>query len=623
MTKRAKTSLEARLCLLMIGTLFAVLLGVGHIAIRSQRIAFSEQMQTRFDSVARSLSLGAGQIASGDNHALTSALESRVRTSEAGLEYIVIADQQGKTLFAASKSLASKASTHGAWWWHVVRMVVGKGRISPEDIYSTSVPITLAKGAVGTFRAGFRASSADEGLAAVEAKLVLSILAGFVVGIVLCLLLAKSVSKVLRSITHSARAVAAGNFSCSVPVTDGGELGELAQVFNHMIEMLSTSQERLMERANTDSLTGLYNHRFFQERLAEEMSRSARYGSSLSMLMIDIDYFKNYNDTHGHPSGDAALRDVAQILMNTIRETDTAVRYGGEEFAIVLPETVAHEAELTAERIRSAVAGYHFVNASGETVGLTVSVGVAEYPAHCSDRTSLISTADVALYHSKARGRNCVTVFDSKSPAVPKPDPCKLYVLLHAEDDKTLDALSDAIDAKLKLPIGHSHVVSQRATAIAKKLELSDGDCSSIQLAALLRDVGQIAVADSVLGKTSSLSKEEMAQVAAHPCLGHAIIQKAPHLSSMLPAVLHHHERYDGTGYPNGLIGEAIPIAARVIAVADAYQSMLTARPHRRRMSPGEARMELVEKSGTQFDPKVVQAFLEVLADEGPKKKAA
>jgi diguanylate cyclase (GGDEF)-like protein len=432
-----------------------------------------------------------------------------------------------------------------------------------------------------------------------------------VAGILGAIVFALRTRKRVGELVEKLRLVAAGDYTARAEVAGIDEFGELGRAFNSMVGALARARDLLIEKANTDSVTGLYNHRYFQERLAVEFSRAIRYPSSLSLLMIDIDHFKLFNDMNGHPAGDHALREIAAIISGQVRDVDVAARYGGEEFAIILPETSANQAEVLAHRIRESVDGRVFEQTNPQCCKLTLSIGVGEFPSHCSDRASLLRAADGALYQAKMRGRNTVVIFDGESGGDPKPDPHKLYVLLHATDLTTVEALAAAIDAKHGHPSGHSVAIARLAAELGAKLGMSDEARTSLYVASLLRDVGQIAIPDSVLEKSDRLSEDEMKLVEKHPSLGHAIVQKSPYMAAMLPAILHHHEHFDGSGYPDQLVGDKIPLAARIIALADAYQSMMVDRPYRGKLDPAAAQSELERLAGTQFDPEVVKTFLQ------------
>lgn len=446
-----------------------------------------------------------------------------------------------------------------------------------------------------------------------------AIISAIMAGIIGTIAIAKRMRKRLRSLVEKIRLISAGDYTARADVRRIDEIGELGRAFNSMVDHLARSRNLLVEKANTDSVTSLHNHRYFQERLTSEFNRAARYGSTLSLLMIDLDYFKLFNDMNGHPSGDLALKELAAIITKQIRDVDIASRYGGEEFAVILPETASQQAEILAKRIRQAVEDHVFDQTNEQACKLTVSIGVAEYPSHCSDRASLLRAADGALYQAKRKGRNLVETFAEESGSDPQPDPHKLYVLLHATDSTTVEALAAAIDTKHGYPSGHSITVARLACEVGRKLGISEDEQTSIYMASLLRDVGQIAIPDNVLEKTDGLSPEETKLVEKHPTLGYAIVQKSPYMSAMLPAILHHHERFDGTGYPDSLEGAQIPICARIIAVVDAYQSMMATRPYRDKLTAKQAQSELVRLAGSQFDPDIVRAFLDALKEQVEK----
>lgn len=430
---------------------------------------------------------------------------------------------------------------------------------------------------------------------------------------------AQRTNRRLTELVEKLRLVASGDYTARAEIDAVDELEDISRAFNAMVESLSSAREVLIEKANTDAITGLANHGSFQERLSAEFSRATRYGSKLSLMMIDLDHFKLFNDLNGHPVGDSVLREMAGVISDQVRDVDLAARYGGEEFAVVLPETGLVQAAILAERIRKAAEDRVFEQASPQSSKLTLSIGVAEFPAHCSDKASLLRAADGALYQAKMLGRNTVVAFDAECGENPKPDPHKLYVLLHATDITTVEALAAAIDAKHGYPPGHSISIAQMASEIGKSVGLSDEDRTSLYVASLLRDIGQIAIPDHVLEKCDKLSAQEMDQVEKHPVLGHAIVQKSPYMSAMLPAVLYHHERFDGTGYPEGLAGTQIPLSARIIAAVDAYQSMMALRPYRDRLTAENAQQELSRLSGTQFDPEIVDALLDIARRQLPR----
>ncbi|WP_168058027.1 diguanylate cyclase [Candidatus Manganitrophus noduliformans] len=376
--------------------------------------------------------------------------------------------------------------------------------------------------------------------------------------------------------------------------------------------------EEVEKRAATDSLTGLYNHREFQKRLGEETERASRYGKAFSLLMLDIDHFKVFNDTHGHPVGDAILKEIVKVIQKCIRNVDFPARYGGEEFSVILPETIGIHAAKVAERIRKAIDDGPFVTPTGHRVHLSISIGVASFPEDGRRREELILSADQALYFAKKDGRNRVCRYCDTLKAAIEKDQNKLTELLRNPEIKTIRDLAAVIDAKSPYTRGHSEGVIEYALLLADALNLGEQEKQSLQLASLLHNIGIVSIPDSILNKPGPLSTEERKIIQAHPGLAQMLIKESHNLDSVLPAILYHHERYDGKGYPNGLTGEEIPFLARVLGVVEAYHAMISVRPYRPKMSHEEAVQELRKNAGTQFDPGVVKTFLEILDKRNP-----
>jgi len=368
--------------------------------------------------------------------------------------------------------------------------------------------------------------------------------------------------------------------------------------------------------AITDSLTGLYNHREFQKRLMEEIERGKRYGKEFSLLMLDMDHFKVINDTHGHPVGDAVLKETAKIIKKSVRNVDLPARYGGEEFAVILPETSGEQAKKVAERIRKAIDQSSFAIPDGHPVHLSISVGIASFPLDADSREGLIISADEALYFAKERGRNKVCSYHETFKSAIEKNQGKLAELLHDPRMKTIRDLAAAVDAKSPYTRGHTEAVVQYSLQLAEALNLSEGDQRSLQLASLFHNIGMVSIPDTLLNKPGPLSIEEQKIIQAHPSLAQMLIRESAQLEPVLPAILYHHERYDGKGYPNGLEGEEIPFLARVLGVVEAYHAMISIRPYRRKLTPQQAIEELKRNSGHQFDPRVVEAFVKLLKDQ-------
>lgn len=364
----------------------------------------------------------------------------------------------------------------------------------------------------------------------------------------------------------------------------------------------SEAERRLRELASTDPLTGLANQRAFQERLTEEVSRSSRYGHPLSLVLLDLDRFKRVNDRHGHQVGDAVLAEVARRLAGLARTGDLAARVGGEEFACLLPDTDSDGALALAERIRRAVEARPF----GEAGMLTASLGVAAADASEPEGGDLYRRADLALSWAKLSGRNRA---ERDHPEIgDRPGGAA------APDDHDPDRLTAvramAILAESDVPhlLHHSDRVAAVAERLARRLGWEPGNAAALAEAALVQDVGRVGLPPGLAARPGPLSPDEWEAVRGHVGLGTLILSRA------LPAahvawVRGHHERWDGRGYPDGLVGDAIPEGARILAVADAWVAMTSERPHRPARTRSEALAEMEAHAGTQFWSPAVTAL--------------
>ena len=360
---------------------------------------------------------------------------------------------------------------------------------------------------------------------------------------------------------------------------------------------------RAVRLALTDPLTGLGNHRHFHERLARELEQALRYDRPLALCLVDVDDFKRINDSFGHPMGDSVLSQVATRL----RQTGEAFRLGGDEFAVLLPGYEASEALTAGESIIERIASLDV----GRVGGITVSAGIALAPEHARERDELLRLVDGALYWAKEYGKNRVRVF--------RPDVVELAELkrLASAGDRAARlraaaSLARAVDQRDAYSGSHSQRVAQLAVRLAARLGLSREELELTQLAASLHDVGKLALPEDLLRKAAPLSEPEWASLKQHAQIGFRMLESLG-VDPVAEWVLHHHERWDGMGYPDRLAGTEIPVGARIIFVADAYDAMTSDRLYRGRCSDAEAVAEIIRCAGTQFDPSVVDALSEEL----------
>ncbi|HEX6713369.1 MAG TPA: diguanylate cyclase [Thermoleophilaceae bacterium] len=365
--------------------------------------------------------------------------------------------------------------------------------------------------------------------------------------------------------------------------------------------------ERLSDAASRDPLTRLLNRRGFHDVFDLELERSRRSGRPCALLMADLDHFKRVNDLFGHPAGDDRLRKFARLLSTGKRRIDAAGRLGGEEFALLLPETDEHGAYVIAERLRHSVRDAF----APDQVALTVSFGVAAYPNHGATGDQLLQAADQALYVAKELGRDRTAIYRPEVTAqmLSNKDRTRMRA------DGYLSAmlvLADAVDLRDAGSSAHSETVGRYAEMIGAELGLDEERIERVKLAGVLHDIGKVGVPDTVLQKAGPLDEDEWQEIQKHCELGSRLLSGAG-LEDIAGWVLAHHERPDGTGYPAGLTRAEIPPEARILAVADAYEAMVADRTYRMGIGTERAREELENGAGTQFDPLVVEAFLRFL----------
>jgi diguanylate cyclase (GGDEF)-like protein len=361
------------------------------------------------------------------------------------------------------------------------------------------------------------------------------------------------------------------------------------------------------QRARIDELTGLWNRRHLMERIQIEIGRHSRYGGTFSLIILDLDSFKAFNDSYGHIAGDKLLKQLGTVLKGAIRDADEAFRYGGDEFAILLPQTSIKDAREVAERVRHRIASEI---KTGHTP-MTASLGLASWPVDGIAINEVINAADKALYYAKQSGGNQSQAVLEILPPLAEPT-AKFEVQQDKGAFSIIYALAAAVDAKDHYAHDHSQRVKEYAVALTKSLDLEPVDIARLSIAALLHDIGKIGISDEILNKASELDAEEWKVIKSHPQLGADIVSYVPQLASCMQGILYHHEHYDGTGYPLGLKGEAIPLDARILGVVDAFAAMTSARPYRDALSFEEALRELKKGAGKQFDPSLVETFISV-----------
>ena len=355
-----------------------------------------------------------------------------------------------------------------------------------------------------------------------------------------------------------------------------------------------------LEQANRDPLTGLHNRRMFYEAFATEIARCDRYGTAGSMVLIDVDDFKRVNDTLGHTAGDEVLCAIGRIAIDAIRASDLFARVGGEEFALLLPETSQLDALLVAERLRRAVASAAIL--PDRTV--TVSAGITSWPEDGVVLEELESKADGALYWAKRNGKNLCAV--ATEVVVPEAGDARDEMLAH------LHALVATIDAQHLNTRDHSQNVAAYAAAIGERIGLTRERIVLLRRAALFHDIGKVAVRGDVLNKPDRLSDAEFEEMKVHPVVGGAMLAHSG-FGTEARWVRAHHERLDGRGYPDGLVGDEIPIEARIIFVADAFEAMTSDRPYHAGIPVADAVAELRRCAGSQFEPRIVEALVALL----------
>lgn len=367
----------------------------------------------------------------------------------------------------------------------------------------------------------------------------------------------------------------------------------------------------LTEYANIDGLTGAYNHRYFYELIGSIYDESKKKNNPLSLLMVDIDYFKKYNDMFGHAKGDELLKKLTSILKTPLRATDILCRYGGDEFCVILPGTDKELAAVIANSLRESI--YNFDCPGQEYLPhgkMTISVGVSTLNKDSEDFNSLIEDADIALYRAKFLRRNKVEVYSSVFDRVIEIDNKNSDLL---ENMKPLKTLITVINSRDTYTYKHVERVFNFCNIMANYLKLSTSEKKLLLYGAYLHDLGKINISKELLVADNKLTKEQWEELKKHPQDSADIIKQIDGFEEVIPIVLQHHEKYDGSGYPFGLKGDEISYLARVLTVVDSFDAMTNQRTYQKVKTFEEAFQEIENCKGTHFDPIIADQFIDAV----------
>jgi diguanylate cyclase (GGDEF)-like protein/putative nucleotidyltransferase with HDIG domain len=394
------------------------------------------------------------------------------------------------------------------------------------------------------------------------------------------------------------------------------------------------ADERIKEQATQDGLTGLYNHIHFQQLLEKEFRKARRYGYPLYCILVDLDDFKVINDTYGHPFGDRVLEKCAEILRKQMRDIEILARYGGEEFVVACSHIKEDGVLSLCERLRE-IFSQHTFEHGDESIKMTVSIGLSSISGPgVNDKADLIRHADEALYEAKNRGKNNVCRWSEKhslDKLISQGQEKKIAFYQKKFSGLTQEILAqcseysksivEKIEKRDRKTNQHSPNVTRYAEALAKFKKLPEVEVNSIRLAAMLHDIGKVGIEPEILYKKTKYTAREYRIMKLHPIFGIKVLEAFSFLDAEMQIILQHHERFDGKGYPTGRKGRDINRGARIIALCDAYDAILSGRSYKKGRSRTEACRAISRESGKQFDPELTQAFLKMI-EEDPRISA-
>lgn len=412
---------------------------------------------------------------------------------------------------------------------------------------------------------------------------------------------------------------------------------DFLSMFAGQIEMAVTVAdlfEAIKNQAVTDGLTGLYNRRYFEEYIAREVTRSQRSGQPFSIIGLDLDFLKHINDKYGHAYGDIAIKTVADVLKSNARSIDTAARMGGEEFNIILPGISSEGAMKAAERIRKAIEEKQL-----DTIGhVTASIGVATFLEHSDNIEEVIELTDQAMYESKRNGRNRVTMAQNASETswqevavntftdilskhcMPIPQElseelCRKLKENQAQKD-VLYTVADILTLTYN-PLHEKGVIKSKlltAVSLAKRFDLPKDEVDKLKIAILLYDIGNLMLPKEILQKTAPLTAEEINHIKAHPVIAaKEILSPISYVQDIIPIIEHHHENWDGSGYPANIQKEEIPLTSQIILIVDSYFALTEQRPYRNKLSPKDALKEIKKDAGKKWNNTLVDEFITLI----------